>query len=168
MKSSSDVSKKRANPESGPRVRVDGARRVPRQELYLTPDGREKPDPTPVAPPIGYLKQPSMWEQMREMVRREMSAAAVASGAESFEEADDFDVGDDFDPTSPYEEVFDPTPISVLRERAAEAKRKQEQATEGGAGGGPGEDGGEAPPSSPVKAKVKKKVDPEPKGDDHS
>lgn len=88
---------------------------------YLDESGREVVSSTPVAPPIGYVKQPSLYEQMRAMVRQELSAAAEAAGAESFEEADDFDVGD-FDPTSPFEEVFDPTPVSELRRRAAEAE----------------------------------------------
>lgn len=75
----------------------------------LTPDGLEIPDPTPVAPPVGYVKQPSLVEQIRAMVRSEkLRLEAEAMGAETFEDADDFDVGDDFDPTSPYEADFEP------------------------------------------------------------
>lgn len=91
------------------------------QTPYLDEAGHEVLSSTPVAPPIGYVKQPSLYEQMRAMVRQELSAAAEAAGAETFEEADDFDVGD-FDPTSPYEEVFDPTPVSELRRRASAAE----------------------------------------------
>lgn len=63
----------------------------------------------PVAPPVGYKKQPSMVDHIRGLVRSEhLRWAAEGAGAESFEEADDFDVGDDLDPTSPYEDEFEP------------------------------------------------------------
>lgn len=62
----------------------------------------------PVAPPVGYKKQPSMVDHIRGLVRSEhLRWAAEAGGAETFEEADDFDIGDDLDPTSPYESTFD-------------------------------------------------------------
>ena len=71
--------------------------------------GRELLDPTPMAPPIGYKRQPSLVEQIRKMVRDERLAADLAaSGVETFEEADDFDVQDDYDPKSPFEYNFDP------------------------------------------------------------
>jgi len=90
---------------------------------YLTADGREKPDPTPMEPPIGFNRQPSLAEQIRTMVRSEaLRQAAEKAGAESFEEADDFEVGDDYDPSSPYEQDFDQVPISELRARAAAAE----------------------------------------------
>lgn len=84
-------------------------------EKNLTPDGGALvPDPTPIAPPVGYVKQPTITERIRDMVRSErLRAEAEAAGAETFEEAEDFDVGDDYDPTSPYEEIFDP-PIPVI------------------------------------------------------
>lgn len=61
-----------------------------------TDDGREIVSSVPVAPPIGYQKQPSMIEHIRNMVRSEqLRQAAEEAGAESFEEADDFDIEDD-------------------------------------------------------------------------
>lgn len=84
----------------------------------LTPDGRELLDPTPMAPPVGYKRQPSLAEQIREMVRSERLAADLeAAGYETFDEAEDFEIGDDYDPTSPYEQHFDPTPVAELRRR---------------------------------------------------
>lgn len=63
----------------------------------------------PVAPPVGYVKQPSLAERIRAMVRSEhLRQAAEAGGYETFEESEDFEVGDDYDPRSPYEEQFDP------------------------------------------------------------
>lgn len=86
--------------------------------------GRELPDPTPMAPPVGFKKQKSLTEQIREQIRSEaLRFAAESAGAETFEDADDFEVGD-FDPSSPYEEQFEPTPIEELKRRkdAAEAE----------------------------------------------
>lgn len=75
----------------------------------LTPEGRETPDPTPMQPPLGYFKQPTMVDHIRNLIRSEkLREAAEAGGAETFEEADDFDVGDDFDPHSGYENDFEP------------------------------------------------------------
>lgn len=76
---------------------------------FLNILGQEVPDPTVVEPPIGYVAQPDLMEQMRRMLRNEMSALAAANEFETFEEADDFDVEDDpVDYSSPYEEFFDP------------------------------------------------------------
>lgn len=80
-------------------------------------DGREYNDPTPMAPPIGYKRAPSMVEIIREQVRHALLAqAAEASGHETFEEADDFDIGDDYDPSTPWENDFDPPIAEVLAE----------------------------------------------------
>lgn len=97
------------------------------------------PNPVPVSPPVGYQKQPSMVEIVREMVRSEkLRQEVMAADLETFEEADDFDVGDDFDPSSPYEEVFDPYSEEInrrlqraefdatVRERLAEARKQVE------------------------------------------
>lgn len=78
--------------------------------------GKLVPDPVPMAPPVGYVKQISMIDQVRDMVRSERLRQEVeAAGMETFEEADDFEVGDDYDPTSPYEEVFDPVEMGLRR-----------------------------------------------------
>lgn len=95
----------------------------------LTEDGREIPDPVPMAPPIGYIKQPSMVEHIRSMVRSEqLRMAAEAGGAETFEEADDFDIGEDELPGTPWEADFEP--VSELKRRAAAEES-------GGSGGTP-------------------------------
>lgn len=67
-------------------------------------DGSEHPDPVPMAPPLGYVEQPNLWEQMRAMIRSEqLRQLAEEAGAETFEEADDFDVPDDIIPVSKYD-----------------------------------------------------------------
>jgi len=92
--------------------RLADVRALPRQKDYLTADGREKPDATPMAPPLGYKKQPTLHEQIRNMIVSErLRQEAMSLDAETLEEADDFEIGD-FDPTSPYEYNFDPpTPV---------------------------------------------------------
>lgn len=77
----------------------------------LDEHGRELLDGTPIDPPIGYVKVPSMVEIIRQQVRLHLSQAAEEHGLESFDEAEDFDVDDDIpDPQTPYEAVFDPPP----------------------------------------------------------
>lgn len=86
--------------------------------------GQEVPDPTPMAPPVGYTPRPSLSEQIREMVRSErLRMEAEMLGAESFEDADDFDISDDpVDPSTPYESVFEGRSVSELRAARAAAE----------------------------------------------
>lgn len=71
----------------------------------LTPDGREILNPMPVAPPIGYVSEPSMMDRLNEMLAARMRQVAEADQIESIDEVDDFDVPDpeDFHPSSVYE-----------------------------------------------------------------
>lgn len=109
-------------------------------EHHLTESGYEVVDPTPVEPPIGYFKQPSMVEHIRAMIRaEELRKEAEAAGLETFEEADDFEIGDDYDPTSPYEESFDPPPV---------VERPPEPAGVAGAGDNP--PAGNGPSAAPT------------------
>lgn len=90
--------------------------------MPLNERGQLVPDPTPMAPPIGFRPQPSMVELIRQQVRL-ASEEAKRQGRESFEESDDFDVGDDPEISSPYELDDDShVPIRVLAARAEEAK----------------------------------------------
>lgn len=87
-------------------------------KAVLDEKGREVLDPVPLAPPVGYRREVSQSERIRQMIRSEhMRMAAEIQGMESFEEADDFDVEDDpIDPNTPYEEVFDPIDAEVRRQ----------------------------------------------------
>lgn len=123
----------------------------------LHPNGTPILDPTPIAPPIGYVKAPSMVEIVRDMVRGErLRQEALAAGAETFEESEDFDVGDeDFHASSPFENQFDP-PIQELLQAGREALAKKAAAGTkppvnelGGGGGSPPPEGGEKPPVAP-------------------
>jgi len=114
-------------------VRLEDAARSPKP-MPGTPDGREVVSSVPMAPPIGWKKQPSMIDHIRNLVRSERLRQEVeAAGFETPEEADDFDIGDDYDPQSPYEHNFDPPAPAV--------------APAGVVGGGAG--GAEGSPSPP-------------------
>jgi hypothetical protein len=77
-------------------------------DTYLNERGHELPSGVPMAPPLGYKKQPSLHETIRNMIRSErLAQEAATAGFETFDEADDFDVGDDLDPSSPYELEFE-------------------------------------------------------------
>lgn len=92
----------------------------------LDANGHEIPDPIPMAPPIGYLKQPSMIENIRAMIRSEnLRREAESAGKETFDEADDLDdpEADDYEPSSPYEMRFEPTPVNELRRRQSDASK---------------------------------------------
>jgi len=65
--------------------------------------GREIPDTRPVAVPHGWERPLSLTDQIRRMVRGELSRQAAEDGDETFEEADDFDVDEDPEPFSAYE-----------------------------------------------------------------
>lgn len=91
----------------------------------------EHPDPTPMAPPIGYKRQPSLFDQVRDMVRNaQLQNDLAAQGVETMEEADDFDVGDDYDPRSPFEVDFDPGDNLTPLERAARVPADPPEAEE--------------------------------------
>lgn len=80
-----------------------------RKENLFDGSRREIVSAIPVAPPVGYVEQPSLVERIRSMVRSEhLRYAATEAGYETFEDAEDFEVGDDFEPHTPYEAVFDP------------------------------------------------------------
>lgn len=94
------------------RVRVTVARYAEKlRRKRQLPTGEEIPDDVPMAPPIGYVRQKSMVEIIREQIRSAaLAEAAEAAGAETFDEADDFDIPDDIEPFSAYEmeEIFEP------------------------------------------------------------
>lgn len=85
-------------------------------------------DPTPMAPPIGYERRPSIMEQVKAMVEQRLTELRETEDQETFEEADDFDVEDSdvpFDPKTPYENDFDPKIAELLQAGLAEVERKK-------------------------------------------
>lgn len=77
------------------------------RKVSLDDTGGEILSSVPMQPPVGFHREPSMFDVMRSMIAQHQKELSDA-GFESPDEADDFDVDDDFDPTSPYEHNFDP------------------------------------------------------------
>lgn len=112
----------------------------------LNASGQLVPDPTPMAPPVGYKKQPSMLDIIRDQVRN-VGREAERLGYESFEEADDFDVSDDPEISSPYEvDVEAEIPVSILRQRMFEQGRDAAEAAAAAKKAPGAEPPGAAPP----------------------
>lgn len=89
-------------------------RAVQLSDTVLDELGRELLDATPIAPPVGYVRQPSLTEQIRNMVRAEaLRRAAEEQDFETWEEANDFDV-DDAEPRSIYEGDLEISDAEVL------------------------------------------------------
>lgn len=120
----------------------------------LAPDGRQVPDPVPMQPPIGFKKQPSMVEIVRDMVRSEkLRQEALATGHETFEEAEDFDIGDEPDQlTSGWENDFDPPLTEILAEGQKVVSEREKSA--GGVGGAPPTPSPEPAPPEPAPSKA--------------
>lgn len=82
--------------------------------------GQELPDPDPIEIPAGFMRPPTLQEQIERCFRGIVSRAAQNSGHETLEEANDFEVDDD-DPTerdTRYTQMGDDIPADV-RARAA-------------------------------------------------
>lgn len=115
------------------KLSLDDYLRLPKLAKRDAETGREVLDHVPIAPPIGWFKQPSMFDQVRDMVRSEhMRLYAESQGAETFEEASDFDVEDEMFPTSQFEDAGDFEPLANLqarrqREFELEFNRKREE-----------------------------------------
>lgn len=110
-------------------------------------DGREYPDPVPMAPPVGYDAPPDIMQMIRSMVKSEQLRQRLEEeGFETFEEADDFELEDDpLDALTPYEKIFEvPTPVPE--------KPLISNVTEGKGGGG---EGGASPEKAPPPPAVK-------------
>lgn len=112
-----DYSQWKEDPETGELVQVHDVR------------GWEIPDPVPMAPPLGFTKPLSMFDQMRAQIRAEhtrLRALELEELAETAEQANDFDVDEDIEnQPSLYEEKFDPVSFEVRnRLRNAEHRAK--------------------------------------------
>lgn len=118
-----DYSKYVIDPETGEEVQV--------HDEY----GRELPDQVPMAPPLGYSKPLSMFDQMRSQIRAEhhrLQMLALEELQETADEANDFEIDEDVENMpSLYEEKFDPVDIEVrTRLRQAEFRAKFDAAVD--------------------------------------
>lgn len=80
---------------------------------YIDEDGMEVNNPAPLEVPEGFKRPATLLEQIRRVLRTEVSRQAAAQDMESWEEANDFAVEDEFDieePMSPYTEMVPEAP----------------------------------------------------------
>lgn len=90
----------------------------------FTEDGREVLNPTPMQPPLGYKKLPSIAEQIREQIAT--MRRLEDNEPETEEEADDFDIEDDPAPESRWENDLVPSIKETrARIRALELEEKR-------------------------------------------
>lgn len=118
---------------------VAGFRRKPRRltvEQYalkmlargLDENGNARVSSVPMEPPIGYRKQPSMVDIVREAVRNERFQREMEeAGFETFDEANDFEIDEDgVQVRSPYELAEAPSPGELRRfEEFTKLERKK-------------------------------------------
>lgn len=72
--------------------------------MPLDKNGREIPDPEPIAVPLRLRGRDTLKDQVQALVARELSARAAEAGEESFEDSEDFDIDDgELPPMTPYE-----------------------------------------------------------------
>jgi len=84
--------------------------------LRHSEDGHEILDPRPMQPPLGYRRQPSLSDQIRQQVLA-AKLADLDALEETEEEADDFNVEDEMLPSSQHENEDAPT-IQELKKHA--------------------------------------------------
>jgi len=103
----------------------DGAKKSP---MRHDKTGGELLDPTPMQPPLGYKRTPTLSEQIRIQVHQmKLDMLTGVDLEETDDEADDFEIGEDFEPTSPHENDHIP-PIAVLKARVKEYNLMIEEA----------------------------------------
>lgn len=78
------------------------------QKIKFDEHGRELPDPTPLALPVGFKKPETLEAQIQRLIKGKLSRQAEEQGFETFADAEDFDIDDDDEPSAPYEMQFDP------------------------------------------------------------
>lgn len=74
---------------------------------YLTECGKEVQNPLPRAVHFPLCKTETLQDQIKRLLRTELSSQAAAQGEETFEEANDFDVPDDEFDSEPNPTLFE-------------------------------------------------------------
>lgn len=87
--------------------------------------GRELPDPSPVALPLNVKRPESLVDMMRRLIRNDVSKFADNHGAESFEEANDFEIVEEDAElhTTEYETLQDEFPHAQAPQKEPPSKR---------------------------------------------
>ena len=118
--------------------------------------GEELLDPTPMQPPLGYKRTPSLAEQILQGVRA-AKYDEYMSLEETEEEADDFEV-EDMEPFSPHENEHMPT-LAALKAEAQRINEDIRAATIREAQNAQKKDEPPAPPAAPTDASLPQKSD---------
>jgi len=109
-------------------IEIPDGKSTPSSEEKHNRQGQELMDPTPMQPPMGYRKTPTLSEQIAQQVRQmKLELLQNDSIGETEEDADDFEIGDDFEPLSPHENDHIPS-IKVLKQQALEINKRIEEA----------------------------------------
>lgn len=98
----------------------------------LTEDGAEKPNPVPMEPPVGYKKQPSIFENMRALVQAELARKAAQEGFDTEEEDENFEIEEDREPLSrhTYTEMDEEYVRSAVELTNKEIEKRKKSAAE--------------------------------------
>lgn len=120
----------------------------------MTVEGAEVPDPRPIAPPVGYVKQPSMFETVRKMLAAEFARRKDLEDMETAEDAADMGEDDEdvVQALSTYER-YD-LELELARRADAEARASSDASTRNNVVGE-----ADAPPDRPTAPPVAPAVD---------
>lgn len=69
----------------------------------ILPDGREMPNPVPFAPPVGFVEQPTLMQQMQRMLRQHLQSQSEDEATETVEDWNDYPEDEDVPYLSEYE-----------------------------------------------------------------
>lgn len=69
--------------------------------VSMIKDGIEYPNPIPKEVNVGFKRPPTLQEQIKRLIRKDLSLQALEQGMESEEEANDFEVDDGFETSEP-------------------------------------------------------------------
>jgi len=125
-------------------------------EIVSPPRMYERGDPTPLAPPVGFKREPSLFELIQQkMLEHKVNQLQEELGAETPEEAEDFDVDEDgsTEPASPYEfERHEAELLAAYEKLRLHEARMEAKYGPGGVGGRPPTEGASAPVPGPAGA----------------
>lgn len=111
--------------EADRQARADAIARH-RKEKGLDPEGQPVFDPTPMAPPIGYKKQPSIFDQVRDAMKAHQ-LEELEQLQESLDDAEDYEIDDDPpDPASKWE-MGSQYSLSELKQMVREKREELEE-----------------------------------------
>lgn len=104
-------------------------------ESIMDENGHEVPNPRPMEIPTGFKRPSTLRDQIRRILRTEISLKAMEHEMESFDEANDFDVTDDF------ETLEQDTRYTVVEEEIPQETQSQTPPDSGPHGINPGSEG---------------------------